>query len=143
MPLLAIQSAPFLMTLVRKGKVSSLTYHRIYSASFWIAFVVSVSRIFISDGSWFPWMFFACVCVTPVHYARVNYRWITYTLWTMNIIGTALCDYFLGDYVGLFYETHSFIVQLGWIPLLVSHLLDHLISYSPLFITPKKTTSIN
>ena len=29
-PLLAIQIAPLLMTLVRKGKITSITYHRIY-----------------------------------------------------------------------------------------------------------------
>ena len=32
-PLLGIQMAPLLMTLVRKGKISSITYHRIYALS--------------------------------------------------------------------------------------------------------------
>ena len=30
-PLVPIQAAPFLMTLVRKGKVTSPSYHRIYA----------------------------------------------------------------------------------------------------------------
>lgn len=32
-PLYAIQSAPFMMTLVRKGKCDTIHYHRIYSAT--------------------------------------------------------------------------------------------------------------
>ena len=44
-PLLAIQMAPLMMTLVRKGKVSSTTYHRIYSVSLYLGYVMVFLRM--------------------------------------------------------------------------------------------------
>ena len=44
-PLLAIQIAPLLMTLVRKGKITSITYHRIYAISLTISYVALFVRL--------------------------------------------------------------------------------------------------
>jgi hypothetical protein len=44
-PLLAIQMAPLLMTLVRKGKISTWTYHRVYSLSLFLGYVVVCIRL--------------------------------------------------------------------------------------------------
>ena len=44
-PLLGIQMAPLLMTLVRKGKVSSINYHRIYALSLLMGYVTLFIRL--------------------------------------------------------------------------------------------------
>ena len=44
-PLLGIQMAPLLMTLVRKGKITSITYHRIYSLSLTMSYVALFVRL--------------------------------------------------------------------------------------------------
>ena len=44
-PLLGIQMAPLLMTLVRKGKIRSITYHRIYSLSLAMSYVALFVRL--------------------------------------------------------------------------------------------------
>jgi hypothetical protein len=44
-PLLGIQMAPLLMTLVRKGKIRSITYHRVYSLSLAMSYVALFVRL--------------------------------------------------------------------------------------------------
>ena len=39
-PLFGIQMAPLLMTLVRKGKITSFTYHRVYAISLMVSYVL-------------------------------------------------------------------------------------------------------
>lgn len=43
-PMLAIQIAPLMMTLVRKGKASAMWYHRIYFLSLWMSFIAAIVR---------------------------------------------------------------------------------------------------
>jgi hypothetical protein len=42
-PLLGIQGAAFLMTLVRKGQISPLSYHKAYGALLWATFAVAAT----------------------------------------------------------------------------------------------------
>jgi len=44
-PLLGIQMAPLLMTLVRKGKISSFTYHRVYAISLMMSYLALFVRL--------------------------------------------------------------------------------------------------
>ncbi len=44
-PLLGIQSAPFLMTLVRKNIISAIWYHRIYSLTLYVPYIILIIRI--------------------------------------------------------------------------------------------------
>jgi hypothetical protein len=46
-PLLAIQMAPLLMTLVRKGKITIWTYHRVYSLSLFLGYVIVCTRLLL------------------------------------------------------------------------------------------------
>jgi hypothetical protein len=46
-PLLAIQMAPLLMTLVRKGKITSFTYHRVYSLSLFMGYLLVCTRLLL------------------------------------------------------------------------------------------------
>jgi hypothetical protein len=47
-PTLAIQMAPLLMTLVRKGKVSSAVYHRVYAIALYLGYIMVWAGIFTS-----------------------------------------------------------------------------------------------
>ena len=44
-PLFGIQMAPLLMTLVRKGKITSITYHRVYAFSLFVSYVALFIRL--------------------------------------------------------------------------------------------------
>ena len=46
-PLLGIQMAPLLMTLVRKGRISTTTYHRVYSISLSLGYIVIFMRLLL------------------------------------------------------------------------------------------------
>jgi hypothetical protein len=87
-PLFAIQIAAFLMTLVRKGIISTLDWHRVYSLSLWINIFVYWSfdnyniPIYIILGS------------TLFSYARINYGHNKYLVW--NSIFTLL--YYFNSY---------------------------------------------
>lgn len=53
-PLLGIQMAPLLMTLVRKGKISTGMYHRVYATSLSLGYLMIFARLgmlFQKDGS--------------------------------------------------------------------------------------------
>lgn len=44
-PLYGIQGAPLLMTLVRKGLISSAAYHRVYSSALYLPYIFMIYRI--------------------------------------------------------------------------------------------------
>ena len=48
-PLLAIQMAPLMMTLVRKGKAKAGTYHRVYAVSLWLGYVMVFVRLLAGE----------------------------------------------------------------------------------------------
>lgn len=74
-PLLAIQIAAFLMTLVRKGIISALDWHRAYAISLWLNIFVYWSfknyniPIYIIFGTY------------VFSYARIDYRYNKYLVW--------------------------------------------------------------
>ena len=77
-PLLAIQIAAFLMTLVRKGIITALDWHRVYSISLWLNIFVYWSF----DNYNSPlYIIFGLYIFS---YARINYRYNKYLVW--NII---------------------------------------------------------
>eukprot|EP00980_Cylindrotheca_fusiformis_P005570 scaffold1183_cov114-Cylindrotheca_fusiformis.AAC.3 len=48
-PLLGIQMAPLMMTLVRKGKATSFDYHRIYAFSLYLGYAMVFVRLFCGE----------------------------------------------------------------------------------------------
>lgn len=88
-PLLAIQIAAFLMTLVRKGIISALDWHRAYAISLWLNIFVYWSfnkyniPIYIIFGTYI------------FSYARIDYRYNKYLVW--NIIFA--CVYAFENYM--------------------------------------------
>lgn len=81
--LLAIQTAPLLMTLVRKGKIGTRTYHVVYAFTLWLGFVVAVARFALSDGAFFG---FASLSSMVVRHARLKYRVNSYILWAGHVV---------------------------------------------------------
>lgn len=51
-PLLAIQMAPLMMTLVRKGKVTAGTYHRVYAISLYLGYIIVFVRLLAREGNY-------------------------------------------------------------------------------------------
>jgi hypothetical protein len=83
-PLLAIQIAAFLMTLVRKSKASAATYHRVYALSLWINFAVVAARVYTSpDKLDPPWVLFAFLMMP--NRLRISLRAPTWLCWTWHL----------------------------------------------------------
>jgi len=82
--LLGIQSAPFLMTLVRKGKIGAREYHRFYAFSLWLAFVLSIVRL--SNRSDFAFFGLASVSAMAVRHTRMTYNTDPRALWAAHLI---------------------------------------------------------
>merc|ERR1712032_1483230 len=76
-----IQSAPFLMTLIRKGKISSHWFHRWYAFSLFIAYLAFMNN-WRHAGENGPLMLFSILGVQAVQTLRFNYRIDTSLLWT-------------------------------------------------------------
>ena len=82
-PMLAIQTAPLMMTLVRKGKCSSMWYHRIYALSLWMSFVAIAVRIVIGHEFESDLALFGVVCAKIVMMTRMKFRLAPWLLWSM------------------------------------------------------------
>ena len=86
-PLLPLQGAPLLMTLVRKGKVGASTYHRVYAALLWVQYpVVGWSHLV---GATDPALTaVGAVGATMACHARRTYRTSPYVLWLLVCVAT-------------------------------------------------------
>ena len=124
-PLLAIQMAPLLMTLVRKGKITSLSYHRIYSISLLLGTVVTAVRISnISEG----WLFlYAAVCMIFIRWLRFRHQMPAWTVWTIYSI---LCFGPYGEFKSrLDNALEPRLIAIVWAPVILLQLKI----YGPLF----------
>jgi hypothetical protein len=94
-PLLAIQMAPLLMTLVRKGKVGALTYHRVYALALGLGYVANGVVLFRLAWSATPsdirMILLHCAPAIPVArllrmYRRTNVEttWLVSCAWMMS-----------------------------------------------------------
>ncbi len=75
-PLLAIQVAAFLMTLVRKSIISELDWHRLYAITLWLNIFV-----YWSFSNNFNYALYIIWGVYAFYYGRINYRINKYLLW--------------------------------------------------------------
>jgi len=89
-PVLAIQIAPLMMTLVRKGKSSPMWYHRIYSISLWLSYFAGAGRMMASgDGDGF---ILSGLTVGWVIFVRISYGYPHWILW--SICGMTLFNFY-------------------------------------------------
>ena len=128
--LLGIQSAPLLMTLVRKGKIGARDYHRFYALSLWLAFFLSVVRL--SHRSDFAFFGLASVSSMAVRHARMTYNTDPRALWAVHI---ALVRFVLP----------SLALHLSWLnhaaPALLYSSFQQFKAYEPLFYSEKISTA--
>ena len=94
-PLLGIQMAPFLMTLVRKGKINAIHYHRIYAISLFTSYVATVVRLYtqpdkilivsmLINGGLFSLIYLR------KHGIRPRMIWVFYTIFQFAVIPSLL-----------------------------------------------------
>ena len=85
-PLIGIQVAPLMMTLVRKGKCSSMWYHRVYSLALWTSFITGATRMAVRDE---PGIVVFGIHLAPIVYVgRVKYRQPAWLLWFVHGVMT-------------------------------------------------------
>lgn len=82
--LLGIQSAPFLMTLVRKGKIDSHTYHQFYAFALWLGFVISIIRFTVRND--FAFFGFASMSSMMVRHLRLYHKMDAKLLWLTHLL---------------------------------------------------------
>ena len=82
-PLYAIQSAPFMMTLVRKGKCETVHYHRVYSATLLYPLYLYhvILRGFYSQFA----DFVICYIYIFSYTMRIKYSWNNIKMWAIAV----------------------------------------------------------
>ena len=89
-PLLAIQLSPFLMTLVRKGKITSFTYHRVYALCLWLGYVVSAVRVCSSSSA--SQLLHASLCMLCVRHLRLRWGFSPVSIWCFYVWCAHVCQ---------------------------------------------------
>ena len=82
-PLYAIQSAPFMMTLIRKGKCETIHYHRVYSSTLLYPKYLYhiILRGFYSQFA----DFVICYIYIFSYTMRVKYNWNNMKMWAVTV----------------------------------------------------------
>lgn len=109
-PLLAIQTAPFMMTLVRKGKCNAKHYHIVYM----LALIYPLYLYHIVLRRLYPEFADIAICYLYIfaYSRRINYKWNNNHIWAIVIPGV--------------------VFSLNYFPVIVKYLLDE--SYLSIFI---------
>jgi hypothetical protein len=85
-PLLAIQLAAFLMTLVRKSIISEMDWHRVYAISLWLNIFVYWSFQTINLALYIIWGVYA------FDYLRIKKGNNKYVVWNCVLLVVYICD---------------------------------------------------
>lgn len=89
-PILAIEAASFLMTLVRKGIIDSVHYHSIYTFTLFIMGPAMLVAMHFPDPLVKEAVFRAmCACYISVE-LRMNYGFNKYLAWILAVLGAAM-----------------------------------------------------
>ena len=122
-PLVPIQAAPFLMTLVRKGKVTSLSYHRIYAFTLWLSYVAFVIRLARVDSATRQHWYALAVASSIVAQLRMRWRIDQSVLWTafaLICLSRGVMPHFWGfdsEWSAACFIPHIIELALGYSPL--------------------------
>merc|ERR1719272_562791 len=83
---LGLQAAPFMMTLVRKNKISSFTYHRVYAWSLWMGQIVWCVRWCHTqpEAPMQPQYVSSILAGSVLFMARYYWRWPTIAGWPVQ-----------------------------------------------------------
>jgi hypothetical protein len=84
LPLVAIQLAPLLMTLVRKNRITALTYHRVYAAALYLPYLATVARLAHGDLWIASLVGQSCVAIGVVHRLRCQHHVAPDVCWAIG-----------------------------------------------------------
>jgi len=84
-PLMGIQAAPFLMTLVRKNIISALSYHRIYSISLYIPYIILLIRMTYGNQPTVAILFVGIFVPLVIEQLRVKYLLQPIIMWGLML----------------------------------------------------------
>ena len=134
-PLLGIQMAPLLMTLVRKGKVSTRTYHQVYALSLSLGYVVIFTRLLLGLESLGVTYTFRALLLFGLPFKKSRRFVSAQTFWTVTI-GVFMIGYplLLEDGVVEQYINADVVRKLIWMALVRTMGLQAM-TYAPLFRT--------
>lgn len=94
-PLLAIQIAPFLMTLVHKGFLDAKQYHRYYAMSLMVPYYLVVPSILLGPITSWDLVWYGALA-SLARYARCEKRMRTGNVWLavllIDALGTGVCE---------------------------------------------------
>ena len=128
--LLGIQSAPFLMTLVRKGKIDAITYHRVYALSLWLGFCISIVRFAVRND--FAFFAYASLSSMVVRHVRLTYSVDSKVLWLGHIFMVRIVyPYVVHSYLEPYYPLCQYLV-----PWFIVSIVRQLYIYKPLVVSP-------
>lgn len=89
LPLLAIELAPLMMTLVRKGKASAMAYHRVYALALLLNYpawaVVAATSLAASASASVSWVVPFVVTATLAPRLRLHARWSGRWAWGTGV----------------------------------------------------------
>mmetsp|Transcript_16067 Transcript_16067/g.36312 ORF Transcript_16067/g.36312 Transcript_16067/m.36312 type:complete len:336 (-) Transcript_16067:94-1101(-) len=98
-PMLAIEIAPLLMTLVRKGLIEAKHYHIVYSAALFVNFPAMVLVLLSGDRSVELATFRVFLASAIVVELRMKFAVPKYVTWVVTILGTPLIATTLSSWV--------------------------------------------
>ena len=135
-PLLGIQMAPLLMTLVRKNKISTGAYHRIYAVSLSLGYVVIFLRLLDVEYNGIESTFRAFVLFN-IPFKRIRQFVSARTFWMVTIaLATIVYPVLLGDDIVVMekFVSVSLLKKVVWFGF-IRTLVYQMITYAPLFGT--------
>ena len=126
-PLLAIQIAAFLMTLVRKSIISELDWHRLYAVSLWLNIFVYWS--FLESPMLALYVIYG---VYIFYYARITYRFNKYFIWNAILYSI----YYFDNYIisGLEIEINETYIKIFINALIIIYLVKNIKKTEALWI---------
>lgn len=91
-PLYAIQGAPFLMTLVRKGKIGAVAYHWVYTATLLVPYAFLALRLLLRPGdNALVWVVRALAGRLAIE-LRIHRRWGRVEAWATALLALSLLE---------------------------------------------------
>ena len=130
-PLFGIQSAPFLMTLVRKNIISAIWYHRIYSITLYIPYIILLVRMIHGTQPTIAVLFVGIFIPLVVDPLRVKFLVSPMIIWLFTL---PLCLYII-NILKLVEINHSFELFFVFCYILYSPFGSVLGNYKVLFIS--------
>tara|TARA_B100000902_G_C27322663_1_gene925845 strand:- start:19327 stop:19962 length:636 start_codon:yes stop_codon:yes gene_type:complete len=133
-PVLAIQIAPFLMTLIRKGKIRCIIYHRVYALTLWLPFLIFLCRVINDTESvlhilWYG--IFTSRVVVPLRLRDTN----VYIVWIIGVVGSIYSyEVIYMSYMHSLYLSNKYIMDV--LIIIIYSILGPInkFAYLPLFI---------